>query len=150
MSSKQSSADHRVHLRLTAKDGALAFHRGEYGRIIDVSPEGLSFLFEARCKERAIGEGKALRPVCETLDIASCDDDFILVDMPVAAIADIPLSDPRRPGVQLCRRCIRFGDLLPQQVAAIEKFLRINRLSAVSAGQRREGDWPGGEGGAGQ
>lgn len=123
-------ADRRVHPRLTGKDGVLAFHRKMYGPIVDIGPEGLSFQFRARCRLQPSPGTEGLRPMMrERVDIVSVGDDFILTDLPVAAAADYYSSDPRQPELTLCRRCLQFGDLLPHQVAGIEKFLQIIKRS---------------------
>lgn len=120
MQTSSQLAERRRDKRYKVPDGGVALvtppgpHSTIVGDIIDVSMNGLSFQYLA---DKAIPAGAT------ELTIASARDKSYLRGLPVRAVSDFEIAKVPFSSLSPRRHGLEFGDLTPEQVAHLEKFI---------------------------
>ena len=126
------TTERRRRERIYAAKGAFAFSGGQHGQIIDANLQGLSFQYITgigrggeRYVQKGMGEG--------SLDIVLGAYDFTLAGLPVQTVADFQVANRQngqgRRGVR--RRVVTFGQLSPDQLFSLKRFLLLSRYGAM-------------------
>ena len=87
----------------------------ELGQIIDISRDGLSF--------RYINGAKPINDSFE-IDIMISDGKFYLERLSLIPVSDCADRNGFSLRPLMRRRCVQFGDLMPNQIARLEYFIR--------------------------
>lgn len=134
MTRLSSRVERRRNNRVSAGKGAVAFHAGKYGRIIDVSLDGLCFqYFDDKSEEK--GREADKQKAGGSLDIVFGAYDFFLVDLPVRVVADFQASSHHsgeHAGI-VRRRTVVFEELASHQLFNLKRFLLLNQYGNEQA-----------------
>ena len=87
----------------------------EFGQIIDISRDGLSF--------RYLNGTKPLKEPLE-IDIIAGDGKFYLERLSLVPITECEDKNGFSVRPLMNRRCVQFGDLMPNQIFGLEYFIR--------------------------
>lgn len=87
----------------------------EFGQIIDISRDGLSF--------RYINGAKSQSDPFE-IDILFGDKGFYLERLSLVPVSDCAEKNGFSLRPLMRRRCVQFGDLMPNQISQLEYFIR--------------------------
>lgn len=136
MSHQTNFTDRRNKERHAVKSGALAFNAKKCGQIVNISLEGLSFQYIDTSKCGTSRQNGLRDASSETVDIMFGDYDFSLNDLPVKVVSDyqVTVQHPYRAETMKRRRCLKFGELTPEQIFRLKRFILINRYGMVPAG----------------
>jgi len=119
--------------RISAQKGAIAFSGSQRGQVLNASLDGLCFQYvtyknktAVRNVQEEMGKG--------TLDIVFGAYDFTLVGLPVETVADFKVSNLGKEESNriVRRRSITFGELTPEQIFDLKRFLLLSRYGEIS------------------
>ena len=116
--------------RIAAGKGALAFNGYCDGRIVDCSLDDLCFQYSGN-ESASILCHACKTMAADSLDIAFDAHDFSLINLPVASLADYPVSvlHAGGPGRILRFRHVIFGQLNPKQLFSLKRFLELGNFA---------------------
>lgn len=126
------TTERRSRERVSAERGAWAFSGNHQGQILDVNLQGLCFQYTTEVKQsvrrdvqKGMGEG--------TVDIVFGAYDFSLVGLPVETVADYQIAGRQTAEGwhRFRRRVVTFGQLSPEQLFELKRFLLLNRYGAI-------------------
>ena len=115
--------------RITARKGALAFNGMRSGQIVDCSLDGLCFQYRGTKGSAMLRHARGEIAV-GSLDIVFGAHGFTLIDLPVNTIADYQMSTLPTKGTDAAirRRFVTFGQLNPDQLSCLKRFLQLNKF----------------------
>jgi len=127
MSSQYNSIGRRKKERIAVRKGALAFNGSRCGQIVSCSMTDLCFRYRGERIPVMLRHGDA---AADNLDIVFSAHEFYLTDLPVASVADYPMTTlsahPKSAVMRL--RHLTFGPLSAKQHTRLERFLHLNRF----------------------
>ena len=100
--------------RFPVKDGVIALD-SVYGEIIDMSFGGLSFRYTAY-------DDMTTEPV--EFGIIFGGEELFFDNIPLANVCDIVMEEEAGGAGEVRRRGMAFGDLIPEQVVTLARFIR--------------------------
>ena len=118
MTCKQDSAERRKFKRFQVKDRVFVLLGPDFtelGQIIDISRDGLSF--------RYMSGAQPVRDSSE-IDIMVGDGGFYLERLSLIPVSDCEDKNGFSLRSVLRRRCVQFGELMPNQISLLEYFIR--------------------------
>jgi len=127
MGSQFNSIGRRPKERVTVRKGALAFNGSRCGQIVSCSMTDLRFRYRGERIPVVLRQGDA---ATDNLDIVFSAHEFYLTDLPVASVADYPMTTlSAHPKSAIMRlRHLTFGPLSAKQRTRLEHFLQLNRF----------------------
>ncbi len=139
MGNQAKPNDRRHHDRYPVKNGALAFNAKKCGQIVNISLEGVSFQYVDADKCGTPKQNASRKVSSETLDIIFGEYNFTLNDLPVEVISDyqVTMLHPYRAETMKRCRCLKFGELTPEQLFRLKRFILINRYGMVPLGTKK-------------
>jgi hypothetical protein len=129
MTSKNEPVERRKHRRFQIQHGAfviLKSYDNKVGRIADISPDGLSFIYHTS------GEGSVM---ATQLDIFVAGSPVQMYMIPCRTISDAEIdSDIHRS--MITRRCgVQFGTLRQDQIFQLNYLMQHNTIPTVRGRQ---------------
>ena len=110
----EKQRDSRRCRRFPVKDGVIALD-SVYGEIIDVSFGGLSFRYTAY-------DDMTTQPV--EFGIIFGGEKLFFDKLPLSNVCDIVMDEEPGGAGEVRRRGMAFGDLVPEQVVTLARFIR--------------------------
>ena len=129
MTDKKEPVERRKHERLQIQHGAfviLKSYDNKVGRIVDISPDGLTFIYHTS------SEGSAM---ATELDIFVAGSPIHMYKIPCRTISDFEIdSDIHRSIIK--RRCgVQFGTLNQGQIFQLDYLMQHNTIPTVRGRQ---------------
>ena len=130
MGSHDHLFERRKYARFLVNEGALAFVASKYGKIIDVSMQGLSFEYIIKANKPSLIHHFQTKNF--TLDITFSIYDFCLVDLPIVVISDQEMkTGSNHRAIMTKRRCgVHFKDLATNQESLLKRFIILNQFGS--------------------
>jgi hypothetical protein len=129
MTDTKELVERRKHERLQIEHGAFVIvqsHDRKVGRIVDISPEGLAFIYHTS------GEGSVM---ATQLDIFVAGSPIHMYTIPYRIVSDFEIdSDIHRSMIK--RRCgVQLGTLRPDQIFQLNYLMEHNTIPVVRGRQ---------------